>query len=865
MRILKRLASPKVSPCPIAPAQATLPPPPLGVGAKVIPLLADLYEQTPPDNEAALMAFLDWSAARDLPLYDHQEQAILELAADRHVVLSTPTGSGKSLVALALHFMALVRGERSVYTSPIKALVNEKFLALCKELGAHRVGLMTGDGTVNPDATVLCCTAEVLAQMALTRGDNADVQHVVMDEFHYYADRDRGMAWQLPLLTLKNTRFLLMSATLGDTTAIQADLQKRTGRPVATVTSDQRPVPLHYSYSEIPLQETVEDLCKSDRAPLYVVFGSQREAAEQAQSLTSLVLVSKDQKKQITEALQDVVFPSPFGKTLQRLLRMGIGLHHAGLLPRYRLLVEQLAQKGLLRVLCGTDTLGVGVNIPLRTVVLTRLCKYDGEQTRLYSVREFQQLAGRAGRKGYDTQGWVVGQAPEHVIQNRRMEAKLGRDGKMIKFQRAKPPERGYVPWTAETFAKLEIGRPEALQSVFRVDPGLLVSLCKQPGGVRKLAELIGQSHDSPRQRMQHRRDFARQFRALRQAKILTVQPKAEGRGSEVVAAEHLQHDFGLHHALSLWLVHALDALRQQHTEDAMLPEAFAWDAVSLVESVLEQPMAILIRQQAAERTRVIADLKSQGVPFDERVALLEEVTWPKPLAQWIYSNWNSYCLVQPWLPDDAVRPKSIARDMAERWCTFDEYVRDLDLEPIEGLLLRYLSQTYKALVQNVPDDLKDEGLLGVVGYLRAVLHRVDDSLVQEWEKLGGDGSIHAQIQSELPPRPPAPGLEVKARTARLRARTLELLQALCAQDQAGVAELLDDVEVATFHVKLLEWQQDNGALVWSSKLRGSDSVVVRKVTETMLEFAQTVQGQHQDGTLVATYDGERLLTLELQ
>src|SRR3982751_6033684 len=198
--------------------------------------------------DAILDRFLSVIAERGLELYPEQEEAILELFAGRNVILNTPTGSGKSLVAAAFHFNALCTGHRSVYTCPIKALVNEKFLSLCRDFGPENVGMMTGDASVNPQALVLCCTAEILANIALHRGDQSNVAAVIMDEFHYYSDTERGYAWQVPLLTLPQARFLLMSATLGSTDFFEKELSKLTGAPSLTVRSDRRPVPLTFEY-----------------------------------------------------------------------------------------------------------------------------------------------------------------------------------------------------------------------------------------------------------------------------------------------------------------------------------------------------------------------------------------------------------------------------------------------------------------------------------------------------------------------------------------------------------------------------------------------------------------------------------------
>ena len=398
----------------------------------------------PLSDEDVLDRFVGWVSATGISLYPAQEEAMLALLEGRHVVLSTPTGSGKSLVATFLHFQAMSRGERSFYTCPIKALVNEKFFDLCRLFGAENVGMMTGDAAVNRDAPIVCCTAEILMNLAL-REASPRVDAVVMDEFHYYADRERGVAWQVPLLLLERARFLLMSATLGDMTSIDESLEAVTGRPVTQVRSGDRPVPLEFEYRETPLHETIEDLVTARKAPVYLVNFTQRAAAEQAQNLMSANFSTREEKEALRQALAGVRFETPFGKDLQRFLRHGVGLHHAGLLPRYRLLVEKLAQQGLLKVVSGTDTLGMGVNVPIRTVLFTQLCKFDGERTAILSARDFRQISGRAGRKGFDERGYVVAQAPEHVIENKRIAEKQAA-GK--KVEKKKPPQKGLSPGT---------------------------------------------------------------------------------------------------------------------------------------------------------------------------------------------------------------------------------------------------------------------------------------------------------------------------------------------------------------------------------------------------------------------------------
>src|SRR5579864_2740853 len=207
--------------------------------------LIDLLPETA-DPDAVFDAFAGWSKRRGLALYPHQEDALIEIVSGANVILSTPTGSGKSLVAAGAHFAALADGRRTFYTAPIKALVSEKFFDLCAAFGPAQIGMMTGDASVNPEAPIICCTAEVLASIALRDGDQADVGQVVMDEFHFYADPQRGWAWQVPLIELPHVQFVLMSATLGDTTRFERDLTRRTGRPTAAVKSAERPVPLVY-------------------------------------------------------------------------------------------------------------------------------------------------------------------------------------------------------------------------------------------------------------------------------------------------------------------------------------------------------------------------------------------------------------------------------------------------------------------------------------------------------------------------------------------------------------------------------------------------------------------------------------------
>jgi len=747
----------------------------------------------PPPGAGAdeiLSRFMSYVAASGLELYPAQEEALLELMADKHVVLNTPTGSGKSLVATALHFKALVEGRTSFYTCPVKALVNEKFFDLCRLFGAERVGMLTGDASINRDAPIVCCTAEILANMAL-RDAAARAAYVVMDEFHYYADRERGMAWQVPLLALDGTTFLLMSATLGDLRVITDGLRATTGREIAVVRGRQRPVPLEFEYRETPLHETIDELVKTGRAPIYLVNFTQRSAADQAQNLMSVDVSSKADKEAIRAALDGAAFDTPYGKDFQRFLRHGVGIHHAGLLPKYRLLVERLAQKGLMKVVSGTDTLGVGVNIPIRTVLFTQLCKFDGEKTGILGVRDFQQIAGRAGRKGFDERGYVVAQAPEHVVENKRLATKAAQGKKVVMH---KPPTKGYVHFDRGTFDRLVGGTPEPLESRFEITHGVLLS-CLQGGrdaeigarkpraaGYRRLLTIIGRSHGGPRQQREQRRRAAACFRTLRHAGIVNVVPYESVRGRAVEVSTDLQLDFSLHHTLSLFLVDALARI------DRASP-TYALDVLTLVESIVEDPDVVLRKQLDRLKTEKMAELKAAGVEYDQRIAELDAMEWPKPNRDFIYETFNAFADRHPWVGHENVRPKSVAREMYEGFASFDDYVRSYGLERSEGVLLRYLSQVYKTMAETVPLPARSEEVMDILAHFRTLLRDVDTSLIDEWEALAQPGQPRRgrAVQRE----PVDPVAERRAFNAAIRAELHKLVRALARRDYAAAARVL--------------------------------------------------------------------------
>jgi superfamily II RNA helicase len=778
---------------------------------------AKLYDLIPrdekPGNDVLLGRFLDYVEGRRLQLYPAQESAILELFEEKNVILNTPTGSGKSLVATALHFQAIARGRRSIYTCPIKALVNEKFMALCREFGPDNVGLSTGDASVNRDAPILCCTAEILANIALREGAAANVQEVVMDEFHYYADRERGVAWQVPLLTLPQARFLLMSATLGDTTFFEEELTRLNGRPTMAVSSTDRPVPLEHAYSELPLAKTLESLAADGKAPVYVVHFTQLEAAQSAQDFTSLNVCTREEKAALAAAVEGFKFSSPYGPDIKKWLRHGIGLHHAGLLPKYRVLIEQLAQKGLLKIICGTDTLGVGINVPIRTVLFTRLCKFDGQKTGILSARDFHQIAGRAGRKGFDDRGWVVVQAPEHVIENLKLAEKSARDGK--KTVKRQPPEKNFVNWDKNTFTRLIAAPPERLTSRFQVTHGMLLNVLSRNGdGCRAMQQLIARCHESPRQKQGHIKRAWQLFCSLLDRKIVEFIPPGEGerprepqssgdsQGSSGASPSprqkirvniELQEDFSMDQALSLYLLDTIPLVDPQQPDYALV-------LLTLVESILEDPDIILRKQLDRVKDEKMAQMKMEGIEYDQRMEELEKLEYPKPNQEFIYSTFNAFADRHPWVGQENIRPKSIAREMFESFRSFSDYIRDYELQRAEGVLLRHLNRVYKVLAQNVPDAAKNDQIREMELYLGSMIRQVDSSLLDEWEKMRDPNFQRAETKEVRPPGVEEAAQDVtrdtKAFTAAIRNRIFTFLRGLVIADYEAALGSLSEGRV---------------------------------------------------------------------
>jgi superfamily II RNA helicase len=782
-----------------------------------------LTDRLPPGDapDEVFNAFESWAKEQGLALYPHQEEALIEIVSGANVIVSTPTGSGKSLIAAGAHFAALAADDRTFYTAPVKALVSEKFFALCDTFGPDEVGMMTGDASVNAGAPIICCTAEILANLALRDGQDADVGQVVMDEFHYYADPDRGWAWQVPLIELPRAQFLLMSATLGDVTRFKQDLERRTGRPTAVVTGTERPVPLAYSYVTTPLHQTLEDLLTAKQAPIYIVHFTQAAAIEQAQALMSINVCTRAEKDEIAELIGGFRFTAGFGKTLSRLVRHGIGVHHAGMLPRYRRLVETLAQAGLLKIICGTDTLGVGINVPIRTVLFTGLSKYDGSRVRLLQAREFHQIAGRAGRAGFDTMGYVVAQAPEHVIENERALAKAGDDPKKRrKVVRKRPPD-GTVGWGEPTFERLVSSPPEPLRSSFKVSHAMLLNVIDRPGDAfAAMRHLLTTNDEDPAAQRRHIRRAFGIYRTLVAGGVVErlSAPDSEGRRWRLTV--DLQDDFALNQPLSPLALAAISLL------DVESP-TYALDAVSVIEATLEDPRQVLSAQLKRARGEAVAAMKAEGIEYSERLELLDQVTYPKPMADVLEAAYDMYRRGHPWVADYSLSPKSVVRDMYEQAMTFTEYVAHYGLARAEGIVLRYLADAYKALRQTVPEEARTPELADLIEWLGEMVRQVDSSLIDEWERLRDPSVSDAVSAVDATP----PGVTTNVRAFRVLVRNALFrrveLAALRRYDELGALDAESGWDASAWENTISEYFDSYDEIGTGSDARGPGLLVI--------------------------------------
>lgn len=728
--------------------------------------------------------FVLWARnARGVDLWPHQEESLLEILSGHHAIVNTPTGSGKSLIALGMHFVALAQQKRSYYTAPLKALVSEKFFELVSVFGAHNVGMITGDSQINSQALVVCCTAEILANQALREGERADVSCVAVDEFHFYADPHRGWAWQVPLITLPHTQFVLMSATLGDTDKIAQSLEETSGREVSIISSVERPVPLQYGYVLDDVHSVISTQIQQGHGPVYVVHFAQEAAVETAQQLANLGVSTREQRDKIKEALRDTRFTTVFGKTLKRLLLTGVGVHHAGMLPRYRRLVENLAQGGLLPVICGTDTLGVGINVPIHTVVFTMLTKYDGFKQRRLRTREFHQIAGRAGRSGFDSEGLVIALAPEHEIENAKALAKAGNDPKKLKKVKKKKAPEGFVNWTEATFTKLIESQPEVLVPHMQITHSMVLNVISHGGDAwARVVNLIKKSQVGAEEQNKLRERAAEIFRTLFDSHIVEKWELDDGSMDYTLTID-MPEDLALDQPLSPFLIAALELLDPES-------DSYALDVVSAVEATLENPFAVLRVQERRARDEAMRVMKDEGLEYDERMDRLQEITYPQPLKDLLVPAFLRYCTDVPWAADYSLQCKSVVRNMLETASSFSEYTSSMGLARSEGTLLRYLSDAYRALSRTVPRDKRDEQLDTIIDWLDVVVRSVDSSLVDEWEAAAGLTQEKNEDTQTAPPVIDVIAAHKKGLTTLVRNALFKRVQYIDLDDASALGEL---------------------------------------------------------------------------
>ncbi|MDK6250440.1 DUF3516 domain-containing protein [Alloscardovia omnicolens] len=728
--------------------------------------------------------FVLWARnARGVDLWPHQEESLLEILSGHHAIVNTPTGSGKSLIALGMHFVALAQQKRSYYTAPLKALVSEKFFELVSVFGAHNVGMITGDSQINSQALVVCCTAEILANQALREGERADVSCVAVDEFHFYADPHRGWAWQVPLITLPHTQFVLMSATLGDTDKIAQSLEETSGREVSIISSVERPVPLQYGYVLDDVHSVISTQIQQGHGPVYVVHFAQEAAVETAQQLANLGVSTREQRDKIKEALRDTRFTTVFGKTLKRLLLTGVGVHHAGMLPRYRRLVENLAQDGLLPVICGTDTLGVGINVPIHTVVFTMLTKYDGFKQRRLRTREFHQIAGRAGRSGFDSEGLVIALAPEHEIENAKALAKAGNDPKKLKKVKKKKAPEGFVNWTEATFTKLIESQPEVLVPHMQITHSMVLNVISHGGDAwARVVNLIKKSQVGAEEQNKLRERAAEIFRTLFDSHIVEKWELDDGSMDYTLTID-MPEDLALDQPLSPFLIAVLELLDPES-------DSYALDVVSAVEATLENPFAVLRVQERRARDEAMRVMKDEGLEYDERMDRLQGITYPQPLKDLLVPAFLRYCTDVPWAADYSLQCKSVVRNMLETASSFSEYTSSMGLARSEGTLLRYLSDAYRALSRTVPRDKRDEQLDTIIDWLDVVVRSVDSSLVDEWEAAAGLTQEKNEDTQTAPPVIDVIAAHKKGLTTLVRNALFKRVQYIDLDDASALGEL---------------------------------------------------------------------------
>jgi len=435
----------------------------------------------PSDGELELSFYDKFLWSRGLEPYPVQEQAIGKIFAGESVLVTVPTGTGKTLMAKAALHAAVGRGQRAIYTTPLRALTEEKYRELCDDFGESNVGFATGDYKVNRDAPVQVEVAEILWNRIVADKNVCPAEIVVMDEGHYFNDPERGYVWEQSIIGLDpRTQLVVLSATVGHPERFchWVELTRRVGMEL--VDSRERKVPLVHEFREEMMIDTVRDLAFSGDVPAIVFVFGREQCFEVARLLKSCRRFTSDEEKAKVEAMCDeALLPSGASKELRPLLAHGIGIHHAGILPRYKQLVEQLALERLIKFVVSTETIAAGINLPARTVVFPSLRKFIKKEPRLITAAEYHQMAGRAGRPQFDDRGLAITLAPEDIVSDIKKELKDAAkrpaydEGKVKKsvYNKAKSEaqRKGDIVWTPEVHAELVKGEPAELRSKTKI------------------------------------------------------------------------------------------------------------------------------------------------------------------------------------------------------------------------------------------------------------------------------------------------------------------------------------------------------------------------------------------------------------
>lgn len=435
----------------------------------------------PSDGELELSFYEKFLWSRGLEPYPVQEQALAHIFAGTSVLVTVPTGTGKTLMAKAALHAALGRGHRAIYTTPLRALTEEKYRELSADFGEHNVGFATGDYKVNRDAPIQVEVAEILWNRIVADKHVSPAEIVVMDEGHYFNDPERGYVWEQSIIGLDpRTQLVVLSATVGHPEKFCHWVELTRRVTMALVDSRERKVPLVHEFREEMIIDTVRELAFSGDVPAIVFVFGREQCFEVARLLKSCRRFTTDEEKAKVEAMCDeALLPSGASKELRPLLTHGIGIHHAGILPRYKQLVEQLALERLIKFVVSTETIAAGINLPARTVVFPALRKFVKQAPRLVTAAEYHQMAGRAGRPQFDDRGLAITLAPEQIVSDLKKELKdaakrAAYDEAKVKksvYNRARSDaqRKGDIVWTPEVHAELVRGEPAELRSKTKI------------------------------------------------------------------------------------------------------------------------------------------------------------------------------------------------------------------------------------------------------------------------------------------------------------------------------------------------------------------------------------------------------------